>query len=217
MLAAAVEALEVRPDVLLVDATGRDHPRGAGLAFHLGAMLDIPTVGVTHRTLWATGSEPGPRAGDTSSSCSTASRSPVGSALGPAYVRSSLMPPGAAMSTPPSTSSCGPFATRARPSRCDSLGRPPEPPGPPTRRRHSSARTQCRIAASMSPGRLNGAPARRDNAPYTAAAVRFPQLSRMRSPSDRIREEFGISASAAARTGCCRRAVTDRRRAPRAA
>ena len=67
MLAAAVEALEVRPDVLLVDATGRDHPRGAGLAFHLGAMLDIPTVGVTHRTLWATGSEPGPRAGDTSS------------------------------------------------------------------------------------------------------------------------------------------------------
>jgi deoxyribonuclease V len=66
MLAAAVEALEARPDVLLVDATGRDHPRRAGLALHLGALLDVPTVGVTHRALWATGTEPGPQAGDTS-------------------------------------------------------------------------------------------------------------------------------------------------------
>jgi deoxyribonuclease V len=30
-------------DALLVDATGRDHPRRAGLALHLGAMLDLPT------------------------------------------------------------------------------------------------------------------------------------------------------------------------------
>lgn len=66
MLMAAVEALGARPDVLLVDATGRDHPRRAGLALHLGAVLDVPTVGVTHRALWATGSEPGRRAGDTS-------------------------------------------------------------------------------------------------------------------------------------------------------
>src|SRR5439155_270280 len=61
MLAAAVEALEARPDVLLVDATGRDHPRRAGLALHLGAVLDVPTIGVTHRPLRATGPEPGPR------------------------------------------------------------------------------------------------------------------------------------------------------------
>jgi deoxyribonuclease V len=46
------------PDVLLVDATGRDHPRGAGLALHLGAVLDLPTVGVTHRPLLAEGDWP---------------------------------------------------------------------------------------------------------------------------------------------------------------
>jgi deoxyribonuclease V len=50
--------------VLLVDATGRDHPRRAGLALHLGAVLDLPTVGVTHRPLRAVGSEPGPERGD---------------------------------------------------------------------------------------------------------------------------------------------------------
>ncbi|GIU89163.1 MAG: hypothetical protein KatS3mg010_0262 [Acidimicrobiia bacterium] len=47
-----------RPDVLLVDATGRDHPRRAGLAVHLGAVLSMPTVGVTHRALVATGEPP---------------------------------------------------------------------------------------------------------------------------------------------------------------
>jgi deoxyribonuclease V len=41
-----------------VDATGRDHPRRAGLAVHLGHVLDLPTVGVTHRTLLAHGDEP---------------------------------------------------------------------------------------------------------------------------------------------------------------
>lgn len=53
LLEAAVRALPRRPHVLLVDATGRDHPRRAGLALHLGAVLDLPTVGVTHRTLSA--------------------------------------------------------------------------------------------------------------------------------------------------------------------
>jgi deoxyribonuclease V len=55
----AVRALPVRPDVLLVDATGRDHPRGAGLALHLGAALDLPTVGVTDRPLVARADERG--------------------------------------------------------------------------------------------------------------------------------------------------------------
>lgn len=65
-LAAAVDALPVRPDVLLVDATGRDHPRGAGLAVQLGAVLDLPTIGVTQRTLAAEGIWPGPERGATS-------------------------------------------------------------------------------------------------------------------------------------------------------
>jgi deoxyribonuclease V len=59
LLASAVRALARPPDVLLVDATGADHPRHAGLATHLGAVLDVATVGVTHRPLRAEGDEPG--------------------------------------------------------------------------------------------------------------------------------------------------------------
>lgn len=57
-LEAAVRGLAGRPDVLLVDATGTDHPRRAGLAVQLGAMLGLPTIGVTHRTLLAGGDWP---------------------------------------------------------------------------------------------------------------------------------------------------------------
>jgi len=61
-LEAAVRAVP-RPDVLLVAATGRDHPRRAGLALHLGAVLGVPTVGVTHRPLAARGPWPPARRG----------------------------------------------------------------------------------------------------------------------------------------------------------
>lgn len=60
LLEAAVRALPSRPEILLVNATGRDHPRRAGLAVHLGALLDLPTVGVTHRPLLARGGWPEP-------------------------------------------------------------------------------------------------------------------------------------------------------------
>jgi deoxyribonuclease V len=55
VLAAAVAAMTRGPDVLLVDASGTDHPRRAGLAVHLGWALDVPTVGITRRPLGATG------------------------------------------------------------------------------------------------------------------------------------------------------------------
>jgi deoxyribonuclease V len=58
LLEAAVHALPERPEVLIVNATGRDHPRRAGLALHLGAVLDMPTIGVTHRPLAADGEWP---------------------------------------------------------------------------------------------------------------------------------------------------------------
>lgn len=66
LLEAAVRALPHPPTILLVDATGRDHPRRAGLATSLGAVLDLPTVGVTHRPLLATGEWPDPERGATS-------------------------------------------------------------------------------------------------------------------------------------------------------
>jgi deoxyribonuclease V len=65
LLEAAVRELATPPDVLLVNATGRDHPRRAGLALHLGAVLDLPSIGVTHRTLVATGDDPGAERGMT--------------------------------------------------------------------------------------------------------------------------------------------------------
>ena len=58
LLETVVGMLTERPDVLLLDGTGRDHPRRCGLAVHLGAVLDLPTVGVTHRTLVAGGAWP---------------------------------------------------------------------------------------------------------------------------------------------------------------
>ena len=58
LLETAVRALASRPDALLVNATGRDHPRRAGVALHLGALLDLPTAGVTHRPLLARGTWP---------------------------------------------------------------------------------------------------------------------------------------------------------------
>jgi deoxyribonuclease V len=65
LLELAVRGLRGRPEALLVNATGRDHPRGAGVALHLGAVLGLPTVGVTHRPLLAGGDwprdEPGAR------------------------------------------------------------------------------------------------------------------------------------------------------------
>jgi len=57
-LEAAVRALAAAPDVLLVDATGADHPRRAGLALQLGAVTGLPTIGVTHRPLLARGAWP---------------------------------------------------------------------------------------------------------------------------------------------------------------
>ncbi len=66
ILAAAVGRLDPVPDVLLVDATGLDHPRRAGLALHLGAVTGVPTIGVTQRPLAARGDPPPKRRGASS-------------------------------------------------------------------------------------------------------------------------------------------------------
>ena len=77
LLEAAVRARPELPDVLLVDATGRDHPRRAGLALQLGAVLGLPTVGIPHRPLLAEGgcgqtsAARGVRSGSTASSSAT--------------------------------------------------------------------------------------------------------------------------------------------------
>lgn len=50
--------LKTRPDILLIDGAGINHPRGAGLATHIGVALDVPTIGITKKILCGEGYEP---------------------------------------------------------------------------------------------------------------------------------------------------------------
>ena len=47
----ALEQLRALPDVLMLDAQGRAHPRRFGLACHLGVLLDRPALGVAKSIL----------------------------------------------------------------------------------------------------------------------------------------------------------------------
>jgi len=60
---AAVQALPVRPDLLLCDGQGRAHPRRLGLASHVGLWLDIPTIGVAKSRLCGRHGQVGRRRG----------------------------------------------------------------------------------------------------------------------------------------------------------
>lgn len=66
LLAVALAALPQPPEVIIVNATGRDHPRRAGLALQLGAQLDLPSVGVTDQPLLASAVEPAAERGASS-------------------------------------------------------------------------------------------------------------------------------------------------------
>ena len=62
----ALRSIRSEPDVMLVDGQGIAHPRGVGLASHLGLHLDVPTIGVGKSRLCGTHDEPGPTRGDQS-------------------------------------------------------------------------------------------------------------------------------------------------------
>jgi deoxyribonuclease V len=66
LLEAAVRALPGKPEVVIANATGRDHPHGAGLALQLGAVLELPSIGLTDQPLLAVGAEPPRERGATS-------------------------------------------------------------------------------------------------------------------------------------------------------
>ena len=51
-LTALLDGLGERPDLAIMDVQGVAHPRGIGLAAHVGALYDIPTIGITRKRLW---------------------------------------------------------------------------------------------------------------------------------------------------------------------
>jgi len=50
----ALEELSVEPDLLLVDGSGRIHYRQAGIATHVGVLVDVPAIGVAKNLLCGT-------------------------------------------------------------------------------------------------------------------------------------------------------------------
>ena len=59
----ALGRLPVRPDLLMLDGQGLAHPRGLGIASHVGLWMDLPAIGVAKSRLCGEHRPVGPRRG----------------------------------------------------------------------------------------------------------------------------------------------------------
>lgn len=59
----ALEKLNIKPDIILIDGQGIAHPRGIGSASHIGLLLDVPAIGCAKTKLVGEYEEPGARKG----------------------------------------------------------------------------------------------------------------------------------------------------------
>lgn len=64
VLLECVRKLETEPDLILFDGQGIAHPRGMGIAAHLGILLNKPAIGCAKSRLFGRCAEPGPLKGD---------------------------------------------------------------------------------------------------------------------------------------------------------
>ena len=60
----AWEKLKLSPELVIIHGQGVAHPRGFGLASHIGLWLNLPTIGIAKTRLYGTHAEVGPNLGD---------------------------------------------------------------------------------------------------------------------------------------------------------